>query len=264
MKFVYKYRTHDNKPREGVINAPTRDSVFILLKAKGIRPSHVAEAPGFFNKLFGKGKRWIAIAVLAIIAIVSTGLVIVGLDTENAPTVEMRSQVYGDPELLQECMALDWANVFENQADRFLALYAQPGLETRELDEEAACQAAEALAADACRMIQIGSDDKPEIKKIKRIINGMKIELGRYISDGGNYLGYVERLGERQKVEISISKAVRQEFQVLERKGERAQGDELIRLKQSWREKNQLLRELGMLSVPMPEEWANEDLVERK
>lgn len=264
MKFIYKYRTRENKPREGVINAPTRDAVFVSLKAKGIRPCYVAEAPGLFNKLFGRGKRWMAIFILAVVAVVSSGLVLVGMDASAEPTAEMRSQVYGDPELLQECMTLDWANVFDNPADRFLARYAQPGLEVRVLDEESLCNAAESLKADACSTIRIKVDDRPEIKKIKRIINGMKLELGQYISDGGNYSGYVERLGDRQKIEISISKAVRQEFQVLERKGETARGEELQRLKQIWRGKNQLLREFGMLSVPMPEDWTNEDFGERK
>ena len=54
---------------EGVINASSRDEVYSILKARGIRPGSVVEAPGFFNKLFGRGKRWLLIAALAIFVV---------------------------------------------------------------------------------------------------------------------------------------------------------------------------------------------------
>ena len=65
MRFLYEYRTSGNEPRRGEIRAADRDAAFAELKARGIRPSSVREAPGFFNWLFGKGKRWIAICALA-------------------------------------------------------------------------------------------------------------------------------------------------------------------------------------------------------
>lgn len=65
MKFNYEYRTSDNKLHGGVVCAASREDAFTALKARGINPARVVEAPGFFNKLFGKGKRWIAIGVLA-------------------------------------------------------------------------------------------------------------------------------------------------------------------------------------------------------
>ena len=64
MKFNYEYRTSDNVRHTGVIAASDREAAFAALKAQGIRPGCLAEAPGFFNKLFGKGKRWLAIGVL--------------------------------------------------------------------------------------------------------------------------------------------------------------------------------------------------------
>ena len=57
MKFRYEYRTRDNARHEGVIDAPDREGVYAALKAQGVRPSFVAEVPGFFNKLFGKVKQ---------------------------------------------------------------------------------------------------------------------------------------------------------------------------------------------------------------
>ena len=64
MLFNYEYRTSGNEPRRGSLRARTRDDVYAELKARGIRPSRVFEAPGFLNKLFGKGKRWLAILAL--------------------------------------------------------------------------------------------------------------------------------------------------------------------------------------------------------
>ncbi len=71
LKFIYEYRTSDNKLHSAVINAASRELVFSTLKAQGINPSKVIEAPGLLNKLFGKGKRWIAIGVLALAFILS-------------------------------------------------------------------------------------------------------------------------------------------------------------------------------------------------
>ena len=68
MKFVYEYRTSDNALHHGSVAAADRDAAFAALKARGVRPARLVEAPGFLNKLFGKGKRWIAIAVLSVAA----------------------------------------------------------------------------------------------------------------------------------------------------------------------------------------------------
>ena len=68
MKFVYEYRTSDNELHHGSIAAADRDAAFASLKARGVRPARLVEAPGVLNKLLGKGKRWIAIAVLSVAA----------------------------------------------------------------------------------------------------------------------------------------------------------------------------------------------------
>ena len=69
MKFEYEYRTCDNERKSGMISARDREAVFVTLKAQGINPSRVREAPGVFNRLFGKGKRYLVIAFLGIICL---------------------------------------------------------------------------------------------------------------------------------------------------------------------------------------------------
>ena len=71
MKFLYEYRTSDNAKHSGTICAASRDAAYAAIKELGVRPSRVVEAPGFFNKLFGKGKRWLAIAALGVLVIVA-------------------------------------------------------------------------------------------------------------------------------------------------------------------------------------------------
>lgn len=72
MKFVYEYRTSDNVRHEATVSAVSRDAAFALLKERGIRPSRIEEAPGFFNILFGKGKRWLVIVILFAILVAMT------------------------------------------------------------------------------------------------------------------------------------------------------------------------------------------------
>lgn len=72
MKFVYEYRTSDNIRHEATVSASNRDVAFAVLKERGIRPSRLEEAPGFFNRLLGKGKRWLAIVVLFVLLVITT------------------------------------------------------------------------------------------------------------------------------------------------------------------------------------------------
>ena len=66
MKFLSEYRTPDNVKHSGTICAADKEAAYAALKRQGIKPCRFAEAPGVFNKLFGKGKRWIAIGVLGV------------------------------------------------------------------------------------------------------------------------------------------------------------------------------------------------------
>lgn len=77
MKFRFEYRTSDNVLHRGEIAAPDRESAFARLKEQGIRPARLEDAPGLGNKIFGKGKRWLAIALLAILVLVFGALALV-------------------------------------------------------------------------------------------------------------------------------------------------------------------------------------------
>ena len=230
MRFLYQYRTSENELRHGVVKASDRDSAFAALKAQGIRPSKVEEAPGLLNKLFGKGKRWMAIVVLALLAAIGWWLAV----SEREPDWEERSQIYGDPVLIKELSANNWAAVFANEGDRFLAAYAVPGRAVADLlpPKDAA------LAMKGS--ISIEEEDGEVVRKMKRIVNGMKREMREYVRDGGSLEGYFRRLAIRQKAEAQVLSAA-----------ERSLKNESN--PQKWAERNRQLRAMG-LPMLEPEE----------
>ena len=254
MKFLYQYRTSDNAQHEGVIFAASRDTAYSLLKAKGIKPSRVEEAPGVFNKIFGKGKRWIAIAFLSVALLVAVGILVSTSGDESSRRTAPRSQIYGDPALLSLHASCNWRDVFDDEGDRLLVAYAQPGIPVDQdsLGHEFVTSATKALSK-ARPDVAILRDDPDEVKKVKRIVNGMRIEVAKYLSAGGSAEGYVERLAERQKIECDIVENVLKEFETLKVKGSKVDGR--MEAAERWNERNELLRDMGMRPVPLPDDW---------
>lgn len=203
MKFLYEYRTPDNAKHNGVICASNREAAYAELKKKGIKPSRFAEAPGFFNKLFGKGKRWIAIAVLGGLCVALA--VTVGRIARNAPPVtvqatfesQTRRQVIGDAEIVARGIRTGWADVFEGEGERFLASFAIPGVPAgqRSTTEEE-------LATALNRSVVADPSDTIEARQIKAMVEGMKQELREFVAAGGTVKQYGKRLVRRQEEEI--------------------------------------------------------------
>ena len=232
MKFVYKYRTSDNALHEGLVSAGDRDAAFDLLKSRGIKPFGIEVAPGFCNKLFGRGKRWMAIVALAIAAVV--GWLSVAKTTMQIRESE-RHQLYGDPALMEEMVASGYSSVFENQGECYLAYYAQPGAET-----DAAPTIQPDVLKDALQhRIEFLTKDRREERELKAIVNGMKEELRRYLSDGvGTFASYMGRLEERQALERAIYNRVAAEV--------RESKDDAVRI-----EKNRELSAVGLRTILM-------------
>ena len=254
MKFIYQYRTADNVSHTGEARAADRDAVYALLKKQGIRAGRVEEAPGFFNVLFGKGKRWLAIGFLsfAVVALVLL-LSVANRNVDVFQKAEDRSQIYGDPAILQRCVSAHWKNVFPDPGDLFLAQFAQPGLDVSHVSMQNVENYIQALEHSNMETVVFHADDYPEVAKIKRIVLGMKEEMGEYRRAGGTFKGYVERLFERQAAERKIIDAAAQDFLRLQAYGLRTL--DRSRLVKSWNRKNDFLRERGLPSVPVPEGW---------
>lgn len=247
MKFLYEYRTKDNVRHEGVIDAASRDAAFAALKAQGIRPGSVKEAPGFFNKLFGKGKRWIAIAVLTVAAVIA--FTSARRAKEEAKSVrsafelQMRHQLIGDLAVIERGQKTGWADVFAHQGERFLAGYAIPG------EAPAVTGVPENKLRDALgREIEIKADDSIEVRQVKSIVEGMKNEARAYLADGGTLMQYGSRLVRRQREEAELYERSKNEIETAVR--EKMPVRELAAL---WEKRNEGLRRLGIRTIPAPE-----------
>ena len=248
MKFIYEYRTSDNVRHEGTVSAASRDAAFAALKAQGIRPGSVREAPGFFNKLFGKGKRWIAIAVLSALC-GGLGIAFFGTKrTASAPLSDLdsmtRRQVIGDSAIIEKGIRTGWADVFPEEGERFLASFAIPGVPAGQRNTSER-EIEEALA----RKVGATPDDGIEVRQIKSMVEGMKDELRRFIEKKGTIVEYGQRLVQRQEQELSYYNRAKAEVEQLHKSGASAQEVEAL-----WERRNASLRRMGIKLVPLPEE----------
>ena len=234
MRFIYEYRTSDNVPHTDEIAASDREAAFRILRERGIRPGRLVEAPGFFNKLFGKGKRWLTIAVLCVtLAIVVGRGILTAPQSSSVVESTARHQIYGDPVILEPFERGDFSGVFADAGDRHLARYAQPGRLMPSLEGDAVPP-----PPDFSVSVLVSPDDPREIRELKEIVGGMREELRGYLAEGGGtWASYCRRLDERLDEERAIYERTR-----LELENEKDPG---IR-----QERNDELRRLGLKTVP--------------
>ena len=230
MKFDYEYRTRDNVRHEGVVVASNRDAAFAALKSRGIRPSRLVEAPGFFNKLFGRGKRWILVAALTLVA-VGLGVFSIALrhqlDHATEPFENMvRRQVIGDAVVIEKGIKTGWQDVFEFAGDQFLASFAIPGVQAGK------------------RSTSVGGI---EARQIKAMLEGIKRELRAFLSHGGTIEEYCECLVKRQDEELGYYNRAKTEIELASKTEDAAAVQAL------WETRNAELRKMGIRLVAFPE-----------
>ena len=248
MKFHYTYRTPDNKQHRASIKAATKEAAYALLKAQGIKPGRVDEAPGFFNKLFGKGKRWIAIGVLCALCAV-LALALGRARTLAAPSVgagfdsTVRRQPIGDIAVIEQGVRTGWSDIFPEEGERFLASFAVPGVPAglRNTSEEE-------IRAALARTIGVEESDTIEARQIKAMVEGMKQELREFLADGGTIVEYGKALVQRQEEEIGYYTRAKNELDTAKKSGKGQ--SELMDL---WANRNAKLRRLGIKLLPIPE-----------
>ena len=251
MKFRYGYRTKDNEKVEGVISAASREDVYAQLKREGRKPYMVEPLPGLLNRLSGIGKRWLAIAVLAVLA--AALAVALGrartpaapqpssLDaTLDAPT---RRQPIGDVAVIDKGIREGWADVFPDEGERFLASFAIPGVPAgqRSTTEEE-------IRASLSRNVETTADDSIEARQIKAMVEGMKQELREFIADGGTIKMYGRRLVQRQEDELGYYHRAKAELdQAIAAKRGQGEINALVE------KRNAALRKIGVKLLVLPE-----------
>ena len=253
MRFIYRYKTSDNEPREGEIRAADRDDVYSRLKKRGIRPFSVEDAPGFFNRLFGHGKRWIAIAVLSVVAILAI-VSAVTVSRQLHPRELARQQIVGDQFVLEDGLATQWSNVLSNPGDRWLAMYAMPGRKPRRgLAVSSPIEiyvAVRELEENIEKPVSLVSMKLPEYEQLRAIVEGMKRDLREHVARGGKIDDYLEQLEARQNQEVhDYERAVMEMRSVVEKQGCNNAVRDL------WVQKNAELRARGLMALPGPEQF---------
>ena len=253
MKFLYEYRTPDNAKHNGVVCASDREAAYAELKKQGIRPSRFAEAPGFFNKLFGKGKRWLAIGVLG--ALVVSAAFVIQSNNRTIRTIKQsqdildsaaRRQLIGDAAVIEKGIRTGWADVFELEGDRFLASFAIPSAtpSVRSTTEENLKVALERGEAESFPLHEQGI----EARQIRAIVGGMKDELRTFLAQGGTVAAYGRKLVRRQDQEVGYYNRAKQEIDEAAKSG---MSD--AELENLWEKRNASLRAMGAKLVAFPE-----------
>lgn len=248
MKYQYFYQTKLNEERSGWLKARNRQDAYTQLRRQGIKP----------YKLIGDDpiawKRWAAIVVL-LIALIGSTITLLQLKREVAVATQEivsapRAQIYGDPAILKDLSVDNYQKHFPCAWDAFLARHAVPGRVCG--DEKGAAIEPIIPALDPLPILPEASD---EMKKLVRMINGMKDEAKAYIEAGGSATDYQILCCERSRTEAGILEQAARQFSQLRKK--LADENSLVpeeSVMQEWEKQNRVLRSFGLPTTPYPGE----------
>ena len=254
MKFRYGYRTKDNEKVEGVVSATSREDVYAQLRREGRKPYMVEPLPGLLNRLSGISKRWIAIALLAVVC-VALSVIILSTPTPSTYTSldasldsPVRRQPIGDAAVIDKGIREGWVDVFALEGDRFLASFAVPGTPPaiRSTTEE---KLREALDHEPSKHPNLPNiQTSLEARQIRAIVEGMKQEIREFIADGGTIRQYGRRLVQRQETELGYYHRAKVELDraIAEKRGKDA-------INALVEKHNAALRKIGVKPLVLPD-----------
>ncbi len=228
MKYHYYYQSSKNENCDGWIAAKSRDDAYAQLRKQGIKP----------YKVVGKNplawKRWATIIVLSL-ALIAALLALHYFSTPQ-PTA-IRAALYGDAATIQSLAANDWRDTFKDEGDAFLARHAIPGV---------VCNCSNNVVITISpKFIPLAKTDSEELRKMKRMVNGMKAEMKAYLAAGGTLTDYLDLCCERVRTERGIQDSINSKFNVLRKK-------DPLEVIDAWEKQNKILRSLGLPTVPLP------------
>ena len=232
MKYHYFYQSKKNENLDGWIVAKNRDDAYIQLKKQGIKP----------YKVLGRNpigwKRWTAIAVSMLAAVYFFWAWRAARRAAAPSMMAIRSTLYGDASTIQRLSTDGWREAFPDEGDAFLARHAIPGV---------VCDCpSNVLVAISDEFLPLGDTDSDELRKMKRMVNGMKVEMKEYLAAGGTLEDYLDLCCERVRTEKGVKDSINGKFTQLRKKDPLEVADE-------WEKQNKTLRSLGLPTVPLPE-----------
>ena len=228
MKYHYFYQSKKNENLDGWIVAKNRDDAYAQLKKQGIKPF----------KVLGRNpigwKRWAAIVAL----VLAVAYLWLSLRKASAPIMTAtRSALYGDASTIQNLSADGWRTTFQDEGDAWLARHAIPGVVC---DCPSNC-----MVNISSEPLQILDEDSEELRKMKRMVNGMKKEMQEYLDAGGALEDYIDLCCERVRTEKGIKDSINGKFIQLRKK-------DPLEVADDWEKQNKTLRSLGLPTVPLP------------
>lgn len=262
MKYAYAYKTSDGVRHEDSMDASSREEVFALLRARGIKAIKVVATDGTRanGEVRGVRKRIVALSVAATALVVGAGMYALSMrnggrlarheaggataTTRNARPLA-RQTINGDRRRIAAAAA-----AFTNAAERFMAAFAEPGRPIPGLHEKRPSD--EEFMAVADSPIGVSDNDFTEAADLKRIVARIKHDLRAYLSDGGTVDGYVDELVKRQKLEISYrDRAERRLAHLTSPESLGKQGKSAAY--EYWLKANAQLNSMGIYPLPLPD-----------
>lgn len=228
MKYHYFYQSKKNENLDGWIVAKDRDDAYVQLKKQGIKP----------YKVLGRNpiawKRWAVIIAL----LVAVGYLWVSLRKASAPVMAAtRATLYGDASTIQSLSADGWRVTFKNEGDAWLARHAIPAV---------VCDCpSNVMVRISTEPISMEDGDSEELRKMKRMVNGMKKEMQEYLDAGGSVEDYIDLCCERVRTEKGVQDSINGRFMQLRKK-------DPLEVADDWEKQNKTLRSLGLPTVPLP------------
>ena len=240
MTFTYVYKKADNIRRTGTITAKSRDAVFAALHAQGIRPIRVtAPPPTILSRL---GKRGVAIVALGLLTCGLAFRLVHEIWHVDAITRGILEPAFRHAVPGIEMTADHFAKLFEHPCERFLAWFAQPGLQI-ELPVPTD-GLAENFMQGLADPIHRRAGDSVETETFRAVVAGMKDEARRFLRTGCTVDDYVEMLTRRQLQEAAYRNEKKHEYEILLLRGDTAA------VRRFLESANAELRIMGMVPLP--------------
>lgn len=261
MKYTYAYKTTDGVRHEGAMNASSRDEVFAVLRAKGIKAIKVIAADGSRanGEVHGIRKR-VVLGIVCVVALFTAVVVYfaAGYGNDARGHNPRRGELRNAPPLPRQMIPGDRTRIaaavdsLDSAPERLLAAFAEPGRPLPDFNGKIPTEAE--FAVILRKPLKIDENEFTESVDLKRIVTRIKADLRRYLAAGGTSEEYIMELIKRQKQEISYREKAEN------RLGEMLKGD-AAKAYDFFLKANAQLQSMGIYPLPLPDSLRNYQLL---
>ena len=265
MKYEYVYKTADGARHVEEMESLSREAVFEVLRAKGIRPIKViakdgSKANGEVRVIGVRRRVLILLVLLAAVAVGSIGGFLTlrikasgprhpgqqqaanGADKKMVAAPLPRQMIQGDRSRIENAPT----NLFETAVETYLSQFAEPGrkIPRPEMDSINATNLVE-LSRILDAPIVYADDEFSEYIDLKRITAGIKKEMRAYVRGGHTPNEYFAALIKRQETEIAYRNKASEKLKEMLSDVDSAYV--------FWLKANAQLQSMGIFPLPLPD-----------